>query len=214
MPDVIERIERIAQRHQVFDEVAIAAAVLAKAPVADGDEGNDRISGRAGNDDRLRSGTTEFRLMAQINLLPWREERRQELKKQFLVTLGLVFTLGVGLVLLGDRVVNAQIELLQLPNAAPSQPRPESSQPDGQRNVLRSVARLEMDNIRAAWHWAVLRGKADEIRTLAGQVIRRRLVVYEIVDLCRFRRMRAIRPILSFAGSLYRLHDYVGALSP
>ena len=48
--------------------------------------------------------------MAQINLLPWREERRQELKKQFLVTLGLVFTLGVGLVLLGDRVVNAQID--------------------------------------------------------------------------------------------------------
>ena len=48
--------------------------------------------------------------MAQINLLPWREERRQELKKQFLVTLALVFTLGVGLVLLGDRVVNAQID--------------------------------------------------------------------------------------------------------
>ena len=48
--------------------------------------------------------------MAQINLLPWREERRQELKKQFLVTLALVFTLGVGLVLLGDRVVNSQIE--------------------------------------------------------------------------------------------------------
>lgn len=48
--------------------------------------------------------------MAQINLLPWREERRQELKKQFLITLALVFTLGVGLVLLGDRVVNSQIE--------------------------------------------------------------------------------------------------------
>ena len=48
--------------------------------------------------------------MAQINLLPWREEKRQELKKQFLVTLGLVFVLGVGLVLLGDRVVNAQID--------------------------------------------------------------------------------------------------------
>ena len=48
--------------------------------------------------------------MAQINLLPWREERRQELRKQFLVTLGLVFVLGAGLVLLGDRIVNAQIE--------------------------------------------------------------------------------------------------------
>jgi type IV pilus assembly protein PilN len=48
--------------------------------------------------------------MAHINLLPWREERRQELKKEFLVTLALVFTLGVGLVLLADRVVNSQID--------------------------------------------------------------------------------------------------------
>ena len=48
--------------------------------------------------------------MAQINLLPWREERRQELKKDFLITIGLVLALGVGLVLLADRVVNSQIE--------------------------------------------------------------------------------------------------------
>ncbi len=48
--------------------------------------------------------------MAQINLLPWREERRQELKKDFLITVGLVLALGVGLVLLGDRVVNGQIQ--------------------------------------------------------------------------------------------------------
>ena len=48
--------------------------------------------------------------MAQINLLPWREERRQELKKEFLVTTALVIALAVGLVLLGDRVVNGQIQ--------------------------------------------------------------------------------------------------------
>jgi type IV pilus assembly protein PilN len=48
--------------------------------------------------------------MAKINLLPWREERRQELKKGFLVTVGLVLALGVGLVLLGDRVVDGQIQ--------------------------------------------------------------------------------------------------------
>ena len=48
--------------------------------------------------------------MAQINLLPWREERRQELKKQFVVSLVLVLALGVGLVLLADRVVNGQID--------------------------------------------------------------------------------------------------------
>ena len=48
--------------------------------------------------------------MAQINLLPWREAKRQELKKEFLVTVVLVLALGAGLVLLGDRVVNGQIE--------------------------------------------------------------------------------------------------------
>ncbi len=48
--------------------------------------------------------------MAQINLLPWREERRQDLKKAFLATVALVLALAAGLVLLADRVVNTQIE--------------------------------------------------------------------------------------------------------
>ncbi|MEH6635279.1 MAG: PilN domain-containing protein [Halioglobus sp.] len=48
--------------------------------------------------------------MAQINLLPWREERRQEQKKQFLISLALVLALAAGLVLLADRVVNGQID--------------------------------------------------------------------------------------------------------
>ena len=48
--------------------------------------------------------------MAQINLLPWREERRQELEKGFLVTVGLVLVLGFGLVVLGDRIVEGQIQ--------------------------------------------------------------------------------------------------------
>jgi type IV pilus assembly protein PilN len=48
--------------------------------------------------------------MAQINLLPWREERRQELKKQFLVSLVFVLAVGAGLVLLADRIVNGQID--------------------------------------------------------------------------------------------------------
>ncbi len=54
--------------------------------------------------------------MARINLLPWREERRQELKKEFLTILALVFALGVGLVLLADRVVNSQIEYQEARN--------------------------------------------------------------------------------------------------
>lgn len=48
--------------------------------------------------------------MAQINLLPWREERRQELKKAFLSTVALVLALGAGIVLVADRIVNSQIE--------------------------------------------------------------------------------------------------------
>ena len=48
--------------------------------------------------------------MAQINLLPWREERRQDLKKAFLATVALVLAVAASLVLLADRVVNSQIE--------------------------------------------------------------------------------------------------------
>ncbi len=48
--------------------------------------------------------------MAQINLLPWREDRRQDLKKAFLATIALVLAVAAGLVLLADRIVNSQIE--------------------------------------------------------------------------------------------------------
>lgn len=41
-----------------------------------------------------------------------------------------------------------KVELLQLPNSTPEQRRPERPVPEGERNVLRSVARLETDNIR------------------------------------------------------------------
>ncbi len=54
--------------------------------------------------------------MAQINLLPWREERRAERKKEFLILLAAVAVLGVGLVLLGDRIVNGQIDYQQARN--------------------------------------------------------------------------------------------------
>jgi type IV pilus assembly protein PilN len=54
--------------------------------------------------------------MANINLLPWRETRRQERKKQFLVGLG-VSAVGAALaVLLWDVIVNAQIEHQQSRN--------------------------------------------------------------------------------------------------
>lgn len=48
--------------------------------------------------------------MAQINLLPWRDARRQELKKEFLAAVALVLALAAGLVLLADRIVDSQID--------------------------------------------------------------------------------------------------------
>jgi type IV pilus assembly protein PilN len=48
--------------------------------------------------------------MAQINLLPWREERRQEQKKEFLTTVALVLILGAGLIFFATTYVDAQIE--------------------------------------------------------------------------------------------------------
>lgn len=48
--------------------------------------------------------------MASINLLPWREERRHALKKEFLTVLGVIAVLALLLVVLANRVVNGAIE--------------------------------------------------------------------------------------------------------
>lgn len=48
--------------------------------------------------------------MARINLLPWREARREEQKRAFLSILALVVALAAMLILLADRVVNSQID--------------------------------------------------------------------------------------------------------
>ncbi|HVK98509.1 MAG TPA: PilN domain-containing protein [Dongiaceae bacterium] len=48
--------------------------------------------------------------MTKINLLPWREERRQELKRQFFMILAGMVLVGGGLVYLMDMNVKAQIE--------------------------------------------------------------------------------------------------------
>lgn len=48
--------------------------------------------------------------MANINLLPWREERRQELRKEFLTVLGAVALAAVVVILLTNRVYSAWID--------------------------------------------------------------------------------------------------------
>ena len=48
--------------------------------------------------------------MAKINLLPWREQRREQLRKEFLVVLGGVAGAGIFVVLLAIIFVNGQID--------------------------------------------------------------------------------------------------------
>ena len=48
--------------------------------------------------------------MARINLLPWREELRKEKQRQFLSILGLVFVLGVVVVMSYKYTVGMQID--------------------------------------------------------------------------------------------------------
>lgn len=48
--------------------------------------------------------------MARINLLPWREELREQRKQQFLVILGGVLLVSGALVFLGGQYLNTAIE--------------------------------------------------------------------------------------------------------
>ncbi|MBA1273771.1 type 4a pilus biogenesis protein PilN [Stutzerimonas azotifigens] len=54
--------------------------------------------------------------MAQINLLPWREQLREERKQRFLVTLVGVFVVSAGLVFLGDQYLEGAISQQQARN--------------------------------------------------------------------------------------------------
>lgn len=55
--------------------------------------------------------------MANINLLPWREERRQESKREFLVVLGGVAIIGVGLIVLAQMFFSNAISVQESRNA-------------------------------------------------------------------------------------------------
>jgi type IV pilus assembly protein PilN len=54
--------------------------------------------------------------MARINLLPWREQLREERKQRFLVAMGAVLALGAAAVFLGDQYLNNAIENQQARN--------------------------------------------------------------------------------------------------
>lgn len=59
--------------------------------------------------------------MAQINLLPWRDERRAELKQEFLVILGMVLALGAVIIVVVDLFFSSQIQNQEDRNAYLSQ---------------------------------------------------------------------------------------------
>lgn len=48
--------------------------------------------------------------MATINLLPWREERREELKKQFLILLGGILVSACAVIFIWQSLLNSQVE--------------------------------------------------------------------------------------------------------
>src|SRR5690606_31281243 len=72
--------------------------------------------GRSGSDDCLRARAEELRLMARINLLPWRAERRAQRQKDFGVMIALSLLAGVLLWFLVNGYYNAQIEGQQARN--------------------------------------------------------------------------------------------------
>lgn len=53
--------------------------------------------------------------MARINLLPWREQLREERKQRFLVALGGTLVIAAGLVFLGGQYLEGAIEQQNAP---------------------------------------------------------------------------------------------------
>src|SRR5690606_34561725 len=78
------------------------------------DPGPARPGARAGPgcavaDDRRRAGAQELRLMARINLLPWRAERRRQRQKEFLAMLAFSGALALALSFVIVSFYNGQI---------------------------------------------------------------------------------------------------------
>src|SRR5690606_11825630 len=66
--------------------------------------------GRPRADDRLRARPEELRLMARINLLPWRAERRKQRQKEFGVMVAFAVLAGLALWFLVNTFYGSQID--------------------------------------------------------------------------------------------------------
>jgi type IV pilus assembly protein PilN len=107
--------------------------------------------------------------MAQINLLPWREARREELKRAFLSILGLVAAAGVVTVLFLDRVVNAQIDHQKARNDYISQ---NIAQLDKQVEEIRDLQRKRNQLIERMRVIQELQGNRPIIVRVLDQLVR------------------------------------------
>src|SRR5574337_563118 len=67
-------------------------------------------AGRAGADDRGRPRLEELRLMAHVNLLPWRAERRKQREREFYMQLAAAFVGAVLVLLLWIFWMNQRID--------------------------------------------------------------------------------------------------------
>lgn len=107
--------------------------------------------------------------MAQINLLPWREERRQELKKEFLTVLALVAAIGVLLVFVSGMFVNSQITHQDLRN---SYLKTHISQLDEQVSEIRELQRKRNQLLDRMKVIQELQGNRPVIVRILDQLVR------------------------------------------
>lgn len=76
--------------------------------------------------------------MTRINLLPWREARREAGRRRFLLALGGVVLLSAGSIVLGDRYINHAIERQAARNAYLGQQISALEEREGQLDELKS----------------------------------------------------------------------------
>ncbi|WP_061238434.1 PilN domain-containing protein [Ectopseudomonas composti] len=91
--------------------------------------------------------------MARINLLPWREQLREERKQRFLVTLVGVLVLGAGVVFLGGQLLNGAIE-----------------QQDARNNFIRSEIAVLDSRIK----------EISELKTRRQQLLERMKIIQDL----------------------------------
>ena len=107
--------------------------------------------------------------MAQINLLPWREERRAERKKEFLTGLALVAMAAVLLLFIGDQLIKGEIGYQERRNAHLRQ---SISELDAQVAEIRDLQRRRNELIERMQIIQDLQGNRPIIVRIMDQLVR------------------------------------------